>query len=151
MQLNLHMQPKQLKVINKMEFKDRLRLKMKEKGVTPYKIGKDTQVTRQSVDSYVKGKSMPNSEYIDILAKYLGTTTDYLLNGSENDMFVDDIVLKNEKPEEYDYKAMYFKKCEEMSEICKSMSEMYSEMSRLREENETLRRDMKIRHIQKTS
>jgi transcriptional regulator with XRE-family HTH domain len=93
------MQPKQLKVINKMEFKDRLRLKMKEKGVTPYKIGKDTQVTRQSVDSYVKGKAMPNSEYIDILAKYLGTTTDYLLNGSENDMFVDDIIMKNEKPE----------------------------------------------------
>lgn len=145
------MQPNQLKVINKMEFKDRLRLKMKEKGVTSYKIGQDTPVTRQSVDSYVKGKAMPNSDYLDILSVYLGTTADYLLNGSENDMFIDDIVLKNEKPEEYDYKAMYFKKCEEMSEICKSMSEMYNEMARLRDENETLRRDVKIRHIQKTS
>lgn len=116
MQLNLHMQPKQLKVINKMELKDRLRLKMKERGVTSYKIGKDTQVTRQSVDSYVKGRAMPNSEYIDILAKYLGTTTDYLLNGSENDMFVDDIILKNETPEEYDYKAMYFKKIQGIAE-----------------------------------
>ena len=34
MQLNLHMQPKQLKVINKMEFKDRLQKLMDEKGVT---------------------------------------------------------------------------------------------------------------------
>ena len=29
-----------------MEFKDRLRLKMKEKSVTPYKIGKDTQMKK---------------------------------------------------------------------------------------------------------
>jgi hypothetical protein len=34
MQLNLHMQPKQLKVINKMEFKDRLQKLMDENGVT---------------------------------------------------------------------------------------------------------------------
>lgn len=133
-----------------MEFKDRLQKLMDEKGITSYNIGINTSVKKQSVMKYLDG-AKPTSEKLQELADYLGTTTDYLLNGSENDMFVDDIIMKNEKPEEYDYKAMYFKKCEEMSEICKSMSAMYGEMARLREENETLRRDMKIRHIQKTS
>lgn len=133
-----------------MEFKDRLQKLMDEKGITSYNIGINTSVKKQSVIKYLNG-TKPTSKKLQELADYLGTTTDYLLNGSENDMFVDDIILKNEKPEEYDYKAMYFKKCEEMSEICKSMSTMYNEMARLREENETLRRDMKIRHIQKTS
>lgn len=133
-----------------MEFKDRLQKLMDEKGITSYNIGINTSVKKQSVIKYLNG-TKPTSKKLQELADYLGTTTDYLLNGPENDMFVDDIILKNETPEEYDYKAMYFKKCEEMSEICKSMSAMYSEMARLREENETLRRDMKIRHIQKTS
>jgi len=92
------MQPKQLKVINKMEFKDRLQKLMDEKGITSYNIGINTSVKKQSVIKYLNG-TKPTSKKLQELADYLGTTTDYLLNGSENDMFVDDIIMKNEKPE----------------------------------------------------
>lgn len=66
-----------------MEFKDRLRLAMKEKGITSYRIGMETSVSRQSVDSYLKG-TIPQSDTIAILADYLGVTSDWLISGEED-------------------------------------------------------------------
>ena len=54
-----------------MEFKDRLKIAIENKGVTPYAIGRDTKVSKVSVMNYLNG-TKPNIGNINILADYLG-------------------------------------------------------------------------------
>lgn len=71
-----------------MEFKDRLKKIIDEKGIATYRIGQDTSLSKQSVQTYIDGTVIPNSSSISILAEYLGTTIDYLLEGKEQSNIV---------------------------------------------------------------
>ena len=51
-----------------MEFKDRLNRLMKEKGITGYKIDKNTSISKQSVSQYLSG-TVPSSEKLKELAE----------------------------------------------------------------------------------
>ena len=70
-----------------MEFSDRLRqlLENKKDGkpITAYRIGKETSVSRQSIDKYLRG-TKPTIESVRILADYFGVSVDWLLNGEDS-------------------------------------------------------------------
>lgn len=63
-----------------MEFKDRLKIAIENKGVTPYAIGRDTKVSKVSVMNYLNG-TKPNIGNISILADYLGVSVEWLISG----------------------------------------------------------------------
>lgn len=63
-----------------MEFKDRLKIAIENKGVTPYAIGRDTKVSKVSVLNYLNG-TKPNIDNISILAEYLGVSVEWLISG----------------------------------------------------------------------
>lgn len=62
-----------------MEFKDRLKIAIENKGVTPYAIGRDTKVSKVSVLNYLNG-TKPNIGNISILAEYLGVSVEWLIS-----------------------------------------------------------------------
>lgn len=63
-----------------MEFKDRLKIAIENKGVRPYAIGRDTKVSKVSVLNYLNG-TKPNIGNISILAEYLGVSVEWLISG----------------------------------------------------------------------
>lgn len=76
-----------------MEFKDRLKKAIEDKGVTPYAIGRDTTISKVSVRNYLKG-TKPSLDNISILSKYLDVDFGWLLTG--NSGFADQAV--SDKP-----------------------------------------------------
>jgi len=63
-----------------MEFKDKLKQLIDKKGITPYRIGVDTSVSKQSVMKYLAGKSIPNGDALRELSEYFKVSVDYLLD-----------------------------------------------------------------------
>ena len=56
---------------------------IKEKGITAYRVAKDTGLTTVLFTDWKKGKSCPKINKLQLIADYLGVTTDYLLGSSE--------------------------------------------------------------------
>lgn len=65
-----------------MEFKDRLKIAIENKGVTPYAIGRDTKISKVSIRNYLGG-TKPNIDNLNILSDYLGVSAEWLLTGKE--------------------------------------------------------------------
>lgn len=51
---------------------------LKEKGLTAYRVAKDTGVTTATLTSWKQGKYTPKAEKLQKIADYLGVTVDYL-------------------------------------------------------------------------
>lgn len=68
-----------------MEFKERLKKAIEDKGVTPYAIGRDTTVSKVSVRNYLKG-TKPSLDNISILSKYLDVDFGWLLTGKSGSL-----------------------------------------------------------------
>lgn len=51
----------------------------KNKGVTPYKISKDTGVPQPTLSDWKNGKSTPKADKLMKLAEYFGVSVDYLM------------------------------------------------------------------------
>ena len=69
-----------------MMFKDRLKylienITVNNQQVTPYKIGKDTDVSRVSIENYLSGKQTPSIDKATILAQYFNISVNWLLTG----------------------------------------------------------------------
>ena len=58
---------------------------LKEKGVTAYKVAKDTGVTTATLSSWKTGRYEPKPEKLKILADYFGVSVDYLMTGKEKE------------------------------------------------------------------
>lgn len=56
---------------------------IKEKGITAYRVAKDTGLTTVLFTDWKKGKSCPKINKLQLIADYLGVTTDYLLGLSD--------------------------------------------------------------------
>lgn len=52
-----------------MEFREKLKELLDKKGLTPYRIGVDTNVSKQSVMKYLAGKSIPNGDALRELSE----------------------------------------------------------------------------------
>lgn len=71
-----------------MNFSERLQFAMDNKvidgvkGVTAYRIGKETSISKQSVLGYIDNGVKPNHKVIIELADYLGINVDWLMTGN---------------------------------------------------------------------
>lgn len=66
-----------------MEFKDRLKIAIDNKGVTPYAIGRDTEISKVSIRNYLNG-TKPSIDNLNILSDYLGVSAEWLLTGKDS-------------------------------------------------------------------
>lgn len=65
-----------------MEFKDRLKIAIDNKGVTAYAIGRDTKISKVSIRNYLNG-TKPSIDNLNILSDYLEVSAEWLLTGKE--------------------------------------------------------------------
>lgn len=56
---------------------------LREKGVTPYRVAKDSGVTQTSLSNWKSGKSVPSFSTLQKIADYFDVTVDYLMTGKE--------------------------------------------------------------------
>lgn len=62
--------------------KERLKQLFEEKDVTPYRVSKETSITRTTIGNYIDGKTEPNKSNIGLLANYFRVNEDWLLTGN---------------------------------------------------------------------
>lgn len=55
-----------------------------EKGVTPYKVAKDTGINRSTFTDWKTGRSVPKIDKLQKLADYFGVSIEYLATGKDN-------------------------------------------------------------------
>lgn len=65
------------------EFKDRLRILRKERGMTQKNVGELLDVTERNVRSYEAGDRFPEISGLLLLADYFDVSLDYLVGRSE--------------------------------------------------------------------
>ena len=56
---------------------------MEEKGVTAYRVAKDTGITQATLSRWKTGKVSPSIETLQVLAEYFGVTIDYLMGNTQ--------------------------------------------------------------------
>lgn len=56
---------------------------LKQKGVTPYRVYKDTGVSQSTLSDWKRGRSTPKAEILSKIAEYFGVSVDYLLGKQE--------------------------------------------------------------------
>ena len=52
---------------------------LKEKGITKYKLAKETGISKSILSDYCKGTVQPTADIIIIIARYFDVSTDYIL------------------------------------------------------------------------
>ena len=62
-----------------MIFKERFNEALKASGKTQTQIARELNITKQCVNDYKKGKSVPSIETLYLLCKSLDVSSDYLL------------------------------------------------------------------------
>lgn len=66
-----------------MSFKELLAKELEIQRITPYKLAKDTGLSKQSISNYLNGKQQPTIDKFILICKYLDVSADYLLGLSE--------------------------------------------------------------------
>lgn len=56
-----------------------------EKNITNYKIAKDLKLANSVFSDWKRGKSQPKYDKLKLIAEYVGTTPEYLLNETEKE------------------------------------------------------------------
>lgn len=63
-----------------MKFSEKLRLILDRKGITSYKVWRDTGISKQSIIRYMDGTAKPNGDNLHLLAKYLNIPVEVLID-----------------------------------------------------------------------
>lgn len=58
---------------------------LKEKGVTAYRVSKETGIGASTFTDWKNGRSTPKQEKLQKIADYFGVTLDYLMVGKESE------------------------------------------------------------------
>ena len=66
------------------------------RNVTPYRVAKECGFSGVSLSDWKSGKSTPNADKLVKIARYLGTTVEYLVTGETSDP-VPPVVLSQEE------------------------------------------------------
>lgn len=56
---------------------------LKEKGITAYRVAKDTGITTATLTSWKQGKYTPKQEKLQKIADYFGVSLEYLMTGRD--------------------------------------------------------------------
>lgn len=59
---------------------------LQEKGITPYRLSKDTGISTATLTSWKQGKYNPKPEKLKIIADYLGVSYNYLCGEDESNL-----------------------------------------------------------------
>ena len=54
-----------------------------KRGVTPYRVCKETGITTATISNWKAGRYIPKSDKMKKIADYFGVTIDYLMSGKE--------------------------------------------------------------------
>ncbi|CAK7025046.1 MAG: hypothetical protein EUB_02297 [Eubacterium sp.] len=57
---------------------------LNEKGVTAYKVSKETGVTQSTLSDWKRGRSTPKTDNMKKIADYFGVSIDYLMTGKDS-------------------------------------------------------------------
>lgn len=77
----------------------------KKKGVTPYRVCKDTGLTTATISNWKAGRYVPKQDKMQIIADYFGVSIKYIMTGKEDadeDTIVKDRDLKKKYQEIYE-------------------------------------------------
>ena len=113
---------------------------MEEKGVTAYRVAKDTGITQATLSRWKTGKVSPSIETLQVLAEYFGVTIDYLMGNAHIDEQTPPKTQKAptlNKKDERDIK----KKLDEMLEIFDSADALMFDGEPLDDETRQLLRE----------
>lgn len=58
---------------------------LQKRGVTPYKVSKETGVTQTSLSNWKSGRNTPSARTLQKLADYFGVTVGYLMGTEEEE------------------------------------------------------------------
>lgn len=58
---------------------------LQKRGVTPYKVSKETGVTQTSLSNWKSGRNAPSAKTLQKLADYFGVTVGYLMGTEEEE------------------------------------------------------------------
>lgn len=64
-------------------FKDKFVQILQTKGISAYKLSKDTGITQGMISYWKNGERMPSAKNLNILADYFNVTVDYLLGETD--------------------------------------------------------------------
>lgn len=64
---------------------DRFANLLDSKGITPYKVHKDTGIATATLSDWKNGKSTPKPDKMQILADYFNVSLEYLITGNERE------------------------------------------------------------------
>lgn len=56
---------------------------LQERGITAYKVSKETGVTQSTLSDWKRGRSTPKTDNMKKIADYFDVTVDYLMTGEE--------------------------------------------------------------------
>lgn len=56
----------------------------KERGITPYRVSKDTGISTATLSDWKTGKSHPKADKVKILAEYFGVSPEYITTGVDD-------------------------------------------------------------------
>lgn len=56
---------------------------IEERGITPYRVHKETGVAQSTLSDWKNGKGTPSVDKLKKIADFLGVSVDYLLTGKE--------------------------------------------------------------------
>ncbi len=65
-------------------FAERLKMLMHEKPINPYRLSLNLGVSRTIVNHWLKAENFPSPQNLEKLAKYFGTTANFLENGGHD-------------------------------------------------------------------
>ena len=66
-----------------MEFKCRLELLLDERGISPYRLSKETGITQATISRWRSSEILPDGANLLKLSDYFGVSIDYLVGRSD--------------------------------------------------------------------
>lgn len=69
---------------------------LQERGITQYRVSKDTRISQATLIDWKNGKSIPKYDKMQKLAAYFGVSVDYLLGNEKKPIPQEDELIKDE-------------------------------------------------------
>lgn len=86
--------PKEITLTAKYEVFEKL---LAQRGVTAYRVAKETGITTATLSNWKQGKYTPKSDKLQKIADYFGVSLDYLMTGKEEEQKEITLTTKDER------------------------------------------------------
>ena len=90
--------------IRRLESYGRFSSMLQDQDITPYKVSKNTGIATATLSDWKNGKSMPKQDKMQKIADMLGTTVNYLINGTSVENTQEDAMLDVRISEDFELK-----------------------------------------------